>query len=57
MGWREIYSTAGRDDCGCQVWCDEEKGPDDGEEAVEVCRYRKSGPRLAGRSHEGLHIR
>ena len=42
---------------GCYVRYDEEKGPDDGKEAVEVCRCGKSGPGLARRRHEGLHIR
>ena len=42
---------------GCYVRYDEEKGPDDGKEAVEVCRCGKSGPGFARRRQEGLHIR
>lgn len=58
MGWGEIYSAGGHEDeSGREVWCDEDKGPDNGEEAVEVCRRSKSGPGFAGRRHEGLHIR
>ena len=56
MEWGKIYSTAGWNDIRFYVWCDEEKGPDDGEEAVEVCGYGKSGPGSAGRRPGGLHI-
>ena len=60
MGWGKTYSAAGREvgvDCGYLFRGDEEKGPDDGEEAVEVRGCGKSGPGFAGRRHDVLHIR